>query len=345
MFEKEEEMVNEEYDPSGMKDKIRRFPDQIMSSWKNGQFIKMEKPINLVVSGMGGSAIAGDLLEDLLFENLKIPLHVNRGYDLPFFVNEQTLLLISSYSGNTEETICAFSEGLKRKAQIVVFTSNGEMEKIAEKEGIPVIKFPTGYPPRSALGFSFFSMLGFIKNLLDIPLEDKAIESLIQKLRILEDSLFTPPNKITELAESLVYQIPIIYVTRKLKSVALRWQTQINENSKTFSHINFIPEANHNEIVGLEYPKKMIKQMHLILLRSEYFENKQIEKRFSITEDLLKNFVGNITTITGGGNNKLEDMFTLIYKGDFLSYYLSQILKVDPTPVKRIDSLKERLKG
>jgi len=109
MFEKDDKLVKEEHDPSGMKDKIRRFPDQIMSSWKNGQTIKMEKPINLVVSGMGGSAIAGNLLEDLLFENLEIPLHVNRGYNLPLFVNEQTLLLISSYSGNNEETNRAFS--------------------------------------------------------------------------------------------------------------------------------------------------------------------------------------------------------------------------------------------
>lgn len=340
-------MVSEEYDISGMKEKIKGLPGQIMNSWEKGQSVEIKgKPKNLVVTGMGGSAIAGDLLSDLLFQDLGIPLMVNRGYELPSFVNEDTLLLVSSYSGNTEETIYSLNEGLKKKAMIVIFTSDGEIAKTAEHNSLPRVKFPTGYnPPRSALGFSFFSMLGLIKKIFNVPLDDKDIKNLILTLSKLRDKLTNQNNEIITLAEALVNQIPLIYITRKLKSVALRWQTQINENSKTFAHINLIPEANHNEIVGLEFPREKIKQMHLILLRTENYENKQIKKRFLITKDLLKDSVGNITTVNAEGTNKLEDMFSLIYKGDFLSYYISRIIKIDPTPVKRIDLLKRRLKS
>lgn len=341
-------MLTEEYDPSGMKDKIKGFPDQIIDSYEKGKSCKIEEtlePRNIVVTGMGGSAIAGDLLQDLLFQDLKIPIFINRGYGLPAFVNDQTLLLISSYSGNTEETIYSLNEGLKRNATIVAFTSNGEIENIAMNRGIQAIIFPKGYPPRSALGFSFFSMLGLIKNYFNIPFDDKDIVNLRLRLLGLKDRLVGTPNETTELAKMLKGQISLIYITRRLKSIALRWQTQINENSKTFVHINMLPEANHNEIVGLQFPKEIIKQMHLIFLRAEYYEHKQVKQRFRITEELLRDKVGNITTIISDGHNKLEDMFFLIYKGDFLSYYLSQFLRIDPTPVKRIDLLKKRLKG
>ncbi|MCK4575674.1 bifunctional phosphoglucose/phosphomannose isomerase [candidate division WOR-3 bacterium] len=341
-------MLTDEHDVSGMKEKIKGFPDQIFNSWKKGELIKHEKiynPSNIVVSGMGGSAIAGDLLHDLLFKILRIPLLVNRGYDLPSFVNKNTLLLISSYSGNTEETICALSQGLIRNAMIVVFTSDGKIAKTAEEKNLPIIEFPNGFPPRSALGFSFFSMLGFLKGILDLPLTDKDIEKVISTLLKLKDNLTSSENEITELAEKLINQIPLLYVSRRLKSVALRWQTQLNENSKTFAHINEIPEANHNEIVGLDYPKHNIRQMHLIFLRAKTYENEQIKKRFRVTEDILKNFVGTITTVQAEGGNELDEMFSLIYKGDFLSYFISRILKIDPTPVQRIDSLKKRLKS
>lgn len=339
-------MINEEYDISEMKEKIEGFPDQIMTSWEKGQSLRKERePANLVVTGMGGSAIAGDLLNDLLFQDIEIPIIVNRGYELPLFVDEQTLLLVSSYSGNTEETIQSFKDGLKRKAMIVVFTSNGEIERIAENERLQVIKLPEGYPPRSALGFSFFSMLGLIKKFFEISMKNKDIENLILNLTKLRNKLARSPNEITELAEKVEEHIPLIHITRRLKSVALRWQTQLNENSKTAAHINVVPEANHNEIVGLEFPREMIKKMQLIFLRTENYENEQVAKRFPIAEDILRGSVGGITTIKAEGDNKLEDMFSLIYKGDFLSFYLSSLLGVDPTPVKRIDLLKKRLKN
>jgi glucose/mannose-6-phosphate isomerase len=334
------------FDTGRMKERIESLPNQIWEYWKKGLMMapgKTLKPNKVVVCGMGGSAIAGDLLADLLFEELNVPLMVNRGYSLPSFVDSRTLLLISSYSGNTEETLYSLKEGLNKDAMLAVFTSNGEAEKIAREKALPTIKFPKGYPPRSALGFSFSSMLGFIKNVFSISIGDEEIEGVVSGLERLRDNLVKEENEISSIAVNIKERLIYIYISRRLKSVALRWQTQLNENSKTFAHINVIPEMNHNEIVGMKFPKHLIEQVHILLLRSAYFENERIKKRFTITENLLGDCVADITTIEAEGKSGIEEMFSLVFKGDFLSYYLSQILNVDPTPVKRIDMLKKKL--
>lgn len=334
------------FDPDGMKEKIESLPRQISEYWEKGLLLapgKTLKPDRVVVSGMGGSAIPGDLLADLLFDELNVPLIVNRGYSLPSYVDPKTLILVSSYSGNTEETVYSLEEGLNKGAMIAVFTSNGEVEKIARKKGLPSIKFPAGYPPRSALGFSFSSMLAFLKNIFSLSIGDEKIRKVVSELKKLRDGLMQKENEISSIATRVKERLIFIYISRRLRSVALRWQTQLNENAKTFAHINVIPELNHNEIVGLKFPEHLIEQVHVLLLRSERFENERIKKRFEITEDLLGDWVADITTVKAEGENGIEDMLSLIYKGDFLSYYLSNQLKVDPSPVERIDMLKKKL--
>lgn len=340
-------MVNTDHDPSDMLEKISELPGQIKPSWENGRSAALgsiRKPQHIVISGMGGSAIAGDLLHDLLFGDLPIAITVNRGYDLPAFVSKHTLLLVSSYSGNTEETLSALQDGLDRKAMIAVFTSNGTIAKIAVEHNIPAVTFPAGYPPRSALGFSFFSMLGFLKHLLDIPMEDGDIDTLISLLEACAKELLKQGNEMEQLATALMNHLPLLHISCRLASVAFRWQTQINENGKTFAHWHTIPEANHNEIVGLSCPDEIVRKMHLIFLRASLYENKRIEKRFLISRQILSEAVNTITEIKSVGDTKLTQMFSLILKGDFLSFYISKLLNVDPTPVLRIDKLKKRLK-
>jgi len=338
-------MFDEKIDIGCMRKKIEGFPEQIMASFLKGKSKGIvKKPENLVITGMGGSAIAGNLLADLLFGDSDVPIFVNRGYELPAFVNADTLLFVSSYSGNTEEVVSSLIDGIGRRAKIVVLTSNGKIGKIAEEEKLTMIKLPSGYPPRSALGFSFFSMLGLISDIFGIPFNEKHLSKLVERLISEKEKLLSAENEITKLARMIIRKIPVIYVSGRLNSVARRWQTQINENSKTFAHSNVIPESNHNEIVGLEFPKETVGNMFLIFLRSKYYENERIQKRFSLTEEILRDYVGEIKTIKAGGENKLEDMFLLTYKGDFLSYYLSLLLEVDPTPVERIDLLKNGLK-
>jgi glucose/mannose-6-phosphate isomerase len=345
-YETKGSVMAERCDAQGMREKIEDFPEQIRKSWEEGKKAdrgRISDPSHIVICGMGGSAIAGDLLHDLFFEDLSIPLIVNRGYDIPSFIDERSLLLISSYSGNTEETLHAFSQGHQKKAMIAVFTSDGEIGKKAEDERIPTLTFPSGYPPRSALGFSFFSMVGFLTQIVSLPLDDRHINALIALLNRLKDLLKHPKGEIAQLSDTLIGNIPLIHISRRLRSVALRWQTQINENSKTFAHINEIPEANHNEIVGLNFPKALVRKMVLIFLRAKKYENTQIGNRFEISKEIVRSSVKKIVQIEAEGDDKLQEMFSLIYKGDFLSYHLSQRLGVDPTPVSRIDTLKQKL--
>lgn len=340
-------MVKQAHDPSDMLAKITALPDQIRASWERGLSVPtgtIRTPHNIVISGMGGSAIAGDLLHDLLFDDLPVPLSVNRGYDLPSFVNEQTLLLASSYSGNTEETLSSLRKGLEKKAMVAVFTSNGTIAKIAAEQRIPAVTFPRGYPPRSALGFSFFSMLGFLKQLLFLPLEHRDIEDLVELLKTCAADLLQQDNEMEQLAATLLDHLPLVHASRRVGSVARRWQTQINENGKTFAHFHTVPEANHNEIVGLSNPVPLVKRMHLVLLRAPLFENDRIEKRFLISKQILSEAVHGITEVRARGDGKLAQMFSLILKGDFLSFRISKLLNVDPTPVVRIDELKKRLR-
>jgi glucose/mannose-6-phosphate isomerase len=340
--------MKRDHDPSDMLAKIAGFPEQIKPSWENGRSVDpgtIRTPKHIVISGMGGSAIAGDLLRDLLFAEFPVPVTVNRGYDLPAFVGEETLLLASSYSGNTEETLSALREALSRKTMVAVFTSNGTLAEIAAENKLPVVTFPQGFPPRSALGFSFFSLIGFIKQLLDIPVDDDDIDALVKHLKAISGDLNKQGNEMEQLAAKLMKHLPVLHISCRLASVAFRWQTQINENGKTFAHFHTLPEANHNEIVGLSFPVELIKEMHLVFLRASRFENERIEERFLISKDILLDAVGTITEVTADGDTKLDQMFSLIFKGDFLSYYLSKFLNVDPTPVSRIDKLKERLKG
>lgn len=335
------------HDPSDMLSKIAALPAHIKPSWESGQSAQLggiRTPRHILITGMGGSAIAGDLLGDLLFSDLPIPISVNRGYDLPAFVNEHTLLLASSYSGNTEETLSALREGFNRKAMVVVLTSNGTITKIAADHNVPVVTFPPGYPPRSALGFSFFSMLGSLKQILDIPIGNDDIENLELLLNASVKDLTQEGNEIEQLAKILIDHEPLLHIGCRLASVAFRWQTQINENGKTFAHSHTIPEANHNEIVGLVNPPPLVGKMHLIFLRAPLYENERIEKRFHISKQILSGAVSGVTEVNAIGETKLSQMFSLILKGDFLSYYIAKYLNVDPTPVIRIDKLKKRLK-
>jgi len=337
-------VFNEKYDIAHMKKRIEEFPSQILDFFARGKSQKIVKKADkLVITGMGGSAIAGNMLADLFFDSVDVPIFVNRGYTLPAYVNEKTLLFVSSYSGNTEETVSSLHDGIEKGARIFVFTSNGNVGRTSRERGITTIELPPGYPPRSALGFSFFSMLGVLSDIFVIPFNEGHLRNLVKTLEVQRDILSNSDSEVKKLALESHGKIPVIYVSRRLSSVAVRWQTQINENSKSFAHINVIPEANHNEIVGLDFPRRIIKEMFVIFLRSRFYENDRIRRRFDLTKAILGDFVNDIRIVESDGKNKLEDMFMLIYKGDFFSYYLSLLLEVDPTPVERINLLKKRL--
>ena len=297
----------------------------------------------IVVAGLGGSAIGGDLLFTYLAGELSIPLCVSRDYQLPAFVDKETLLFAVSYSGNTEETLSAYNEAVSRSAKIVGITSGGELKKRCKEMKIPVVLVPGGMPPRTALGYLFFPMLVIVRKLKLVT--DKSGEigetlTLLEELSQRYHSL--PDNPATALAKKLYGRIPIIYGSRNTSAVALRWRTQINENSKTLAFHHLFPELNHNEIVGWEGLPQITQNFRVVILRDKG-ESERVKRRIEITKSLIGNVPSGIDEIASTGESLLARLFSLIYLGDFVSFYLAVMNSVDPTPVERIDTLKKEL--
>ncbi len=338
------------YDNFNMRKLLINFPNQIEQAVEIGNKInfnlKKSNVKNIVITGLGGSAIGGDLLRSYLSDELTIPLLVNRNYNVPEFVDKNSLVIVSSYSGNTEETISAHIDAQKRKAQIVCITSGGETEKIAKKYKNYIIKIPKGYPPRAALGFSFFPILilmyklDFVKNKKN---EIKETISLLKKKVKSYQNLNADKNPALQLAQKFFNRLPIIYSSSEhLDSVNLRWRGQLSENSKVLAFGNILPEMNHNELVGWKVLKSLMANMLVVFLKDKN-DHRRVKIRMKITEGIVKEYAADILNVESEGNSLLARMFSLIYLGDWASYYLAIINGIDPTPVKVIDYLKNEL--
>ncbi|MEF8873645.1 MAG: bifunctional phosphoglucose/phosphomannose isomerase, partial [Candidatus Thermoplasmatota archaeon] len=243
-----------EIDEEGMLQLLERFPDQIEETVSEFESDLLPfQPDNIVVTGMGGSAIVGDTLKSFLANRIQIPIAVNRDYTLPSFVDENTLLFVVSYSGNTEETLSAARKGLEENANVVAISSNGELKKMAEEEKIVLLEAPENYPPRAAFAFLFIPVLQLLSELL-IYDSEVAILDAVSELKDLRDRIKMDvpqkENKAKNLAKKIDEKVPIIYGHSIYNAVANRWHTQFNENAEILSWYGAFPEMNHNEIVG-----------------------------------------------------------------------------------------------
>ncbi len=336
------------YDNKGMFELIKGFPEQC----RDAERIAREHVLpdvfsgvkNIVVAGMGGSAIGGDLLKNCLCDELDIPLVVLRDYDIPRFVGPDTLFLAASYSGDTEETLSTCNQAFVKSARVLAVTSGGELERICSAHRAPVLKIPGGMPPRSAVGYMFFSMLIKLEQIGLIADKSQAIKSTISLMEKMRENLSSSQSEAGRLAGELHGKIPVIYGSSKIsESAAFRWRTQINENSKMLASTALFPEMNHNEIVGWEHPRDLIGSFKIVLLKDSG-DNDRVKSRMEITESLLDSTASGIEEVSSSGESLLERIFSLLYFGDFVSFYLAILNRVDPTPVDRIQLLKERLK-
>ena len=339
-----------QHDPKGMRNLILNFPMQAEEAVAIGNAakikIKTKNIEQIVVSGLGGSAIGGDLVRAYFADKCDVPVTVNRHYYFPEYVGKNTLVVISSYSGNTEETTASYKDAIKRKAKIFCITSGGEVERMAKKYKHPYIKIPGGLPPRAALGYSFFTMLialsklGFIK---DQKKEIKETLALLHDLSTRYGNHDSSDNTALNLAKTLHGKLPLIYsAADKFDTVNTRWRGQITENAKTLAFGHVFPELNHNEIVGWEVLKEIMKNMHVVILRDkEDFE--RIQLRMDVTKGIIGGLADGITEVYSEGKSLLARMFSLLYLADWLSFYLAMLNGVDPSPVKKIDFLKEEL--
>ncbi|MDI3481333.1 MAG: glucose/mannose-6-phosphate isomerase [Tepidanaerobacteraceae bacterium] len=340
-------------DKSGMLDLIHNLPETgeraVNIARDSIKGLRFHNIMNVVVTGLGGSAIGGDLLRMLCQNHSIIPIMVNRDYTLPAFVDEKTLVIASSYSGNTEETLAAYQEALKRKAKILVITTGGELKKKALADEVPVITIPAGMPPRAALGYSFFPLLVVLEEQGIIPKKHFKIEESINLLKEARKQFHyeTPEseNPAKLLARKLHKKLPVIYgVAGITEVVAVRWKGQFNENSKHPAFFNVFPELNHNEIMGYEGDRDLLSKMEIVILRSPD-EMDRIKKRIEITKSLIEGVVSGITEVWPQGESPLERMLYLIIFGDYVSAYLAVLNQKDPTEIDYINSLKERMKS
>lgn len=311
-------------------------------------FPKHKKIHNIVILGMGGSAIGGDFLKTLFINESPVPIIINRNYSLPEFVNEKSLVFAVSYSGNTEETLTAFKEAIKRKAKIVVITSGGRLAFLASRQKIPLIKIPSWLPPRAAMGYLFLPMIVFLAKWNIIENQSLNILEAINTIQKQEEMYNCrknfPDNYAKEMAAKIHKKIPLIIGIEGLTdAIALRWKCQFNENSKNLAFVQIFPELGHNDVEGWKGIGKLSKNLIGLFLRSSN-ETEDSSNRIDAVKYFLKNHVSEIIDVKVEGSGKLAQVFSLCYLGDYVSFYLSILNKVDPTPVSNIDALKEKLK-
>ncbi len=324
-----------------MKELVLNFPTQLQEALIIGQsyrFTTAPKDFkNVVLTGLGGSGIGGSIAQNFAADKMTIPFVVNKDYFLPAFVNADTLLIVSSYSGNTEETVAAMQQGMKMKATVVCITSGGKVAEIAKKKNMDCILLPAGMPPRACLGYSMVQVLyalahfGFIKN--DFEKQIKA------SIKLLKDEQKNIQRSAKSIAGKLTETTPIIYAAAPFEGVAIRFRQQINENGKMLAWHHVIPEMNHNELVGWrdKDPSRAV-----VLLRNEDdYERAQL--RMEINKKVIKKYAGSITEIWSKGSSYLEQVFYLVHLTDFISVILADLHGVDATEVKVIDFLKGEL--
>ena len=338
------------FDKSNMFDLIKNFPQQFEKARRNAEqhtLPSLKGPIeNIIFTGMGGSAIGGDLLSNLLAGSSNLPTFVNRTYSLPNFVSDKSLVIASSYSGNTEETLSALQSVADRNPYVVCITANGQLEKIAQENTYGLIKVPGGQPPRTALGYLFVSMLTVLEKLgivADQTDDFSETLSLLREMSAMYADLEATENPTLQLAEALVGKTPIIYGTDEPNAaLPTRWRNQMSENAKILAFGNLIPEMNHNEIVGWAAPTAILDKTHVILLRDDHCSTR-IKVRFEATKEILQQNNVPFTELFARGQSRMCRTFSLLYYADFVSYYLAVLNKVDPTPIKNIDFLKNKL--
>jgi glucose/mannose-6-phosphate isomerase len=333
--------------------KVRELPEQLKKGWEIGGQAdagKSLKPFrHIVYSGMGGSAIAGDLIRALLSERLTIPFTVKRGYELPPFAGAETLFIASSYSGNTEETLSAAEQAVQKGCRFICITSGGTLGDFARQKGFPLFVLPKGYPPRGALGFSLGTLMRLFMRMGVQAFTEEDFRKAVGNLERLGRVWSDPANHDNEpfvVAQKLVGKIPLIYAdVDRLEAVGFRWKTQLNENSKTHAFFAPVPEMNHNEIIGwktMPGTRPFFSALTAVLLRT-IDEHARVALRMEITKELISKNDGSFLEVAAKGGDFLDRMLYLISFGDWVSLYLALLYQADPTEIDNINYLKNKL--
>jgi glucose/mannose-6-phosphate isomerase len=324
---------------------IEGFTRQLADALKIGQSLDLVRPgsdiRNMVVAGMGGSGIGANLVESLTFGKITNTLSVIKGYNIPQFVSPHTLFIACSYSGNTEETIAALNKALLKRAHVIVIASGGKLLDIAREYNIFYIQIPGGLgSARTVMGYNIIALMFALyhTNLIGAAFI-KETENAIEYLDRGEKGMQSEAELI---AKKLKGKLPIIYCDSRLHAMALRFQQQLNENSKQLAHINTFPEMNHNELTGWQFPEAVMPLLQVIYLYSDH-DHERVEKRLEICRDIFEKKSNPIIDIIGEGASLLEQYYYLIHLTDWISFYLAKENGVEPDPNETVNYLKAEL--
>lgn len=324
-----------------MRNLIETFPEQLHKAVEIGQNSSLPKShsqiSNVVIAGLGGSGIGGKIVAQLIQDQCNVPILTNNDYDLPAFVHSNTLVLISSYSGNTEETVSAMEQAIEKRAQIACVSSGGKVLELAQKHSFPCIVIPGGNPPRSQFGYSVIEQLYLLNHFGLVK------DSLIQELADIPDFLTAHQPGIIQLAgelcDTLKGKTPVIYAESRMEGLAIRWRQQINENAKRLCWHHVFPELNHNELVGWEGADDSI----AVIILQTPDDNPRTLKRMEITSGLFAKKTRTIEEVMALGETRLQHLFYLVHLGDWLSLLMAESAHVNPVSIDSIDFLKNEL--
>ncbi len=323
--------------------------ENFLASAKNAEKIKISysTPKNVVLAGMGGSAIGGELLKDYTRNTIRVPIEISREYQLPAYANKSSLVVLASYSGDTEETLSSFLDAYKRGCKMYCISSGGALLQYAEKLNVPYLQVKAGMPPRAAMPHMLMPLLKVMQRLKLAPssLDADFAEAVTLLQQISKDNA---PQKITRqnfsktLATQLNGVTPVIYGFGHYRSVALRWKQQFNENSKVPAKWEYFSELNHNETMGWEGNKELANCYAVVMLR-EQNEPVSMRSRLETTKSLMEPSVQKIFEVWSQGKSVLAHMLSTVLIGDFTSVYLAMLRGVDPTPVHTVSVMKEQI--
>lgn len=314
---------------------------QLEKALSIGQQYKFRTPRrnfqNIVLAGLGGSGIGGSIVQNYVFDTLKIPFWVNKEYTLPAFVGPDTLVIACSYSGNTEETLLAAREALRYHATVVGITAGGALQTFCEANNLDCVLLPSGMPPRACLGYSIVQILHTLLHFGLIP--DHFIGEMEAAQQLIAKNSDRYRQMGHELAENLLGKLPVIYASGQMEGMAIRFRQQLNENSKMLCWHAIIPEMNHNELVGW---RDEARDKALVILRTPS-DPERVSFRMDINKEVYAQYHPRIIELFAEGETYWEQLFSLVHITDWCSVYLAEMRNVNATEVRVIDALKAKL--
>lgn len=344
-----------EIDQSNVLGSAQSLADQIADAWDQVQSVEVKldakKVRNIVVSGMGGSALGPDVIKRAFKAELHVPIEVVNDYALPGYVDEHSLVILSSYSGTTEETLAASEDAQARGAQIMGITTGGGLLEFLQKHGHTAYqmdaRFNPSNQPRMAIGYSVFGIVALLTKAGLLKLTDTQVNGIVaavkRMIKEIDINVSQENNQAKQTAFSILARVPVLVAAEHLEGAVHVFQNQLNENAKTYAEYRVIPELNHHLMEGLRFPESLDNSLYFLLFNSSLY-HERTQKRVDITQKVIENAGIEAMPIQLEGESRLEQVFEVIAFGAFTNFYLAMLEGIDPAPIPTVDYFKDELK-